>query len=33
VLAQYAFVDAVEFLAAQDVKPGTMIDRIRKNDL
>lgn len=33
VLAQYAFVDAVEFLAVQDVKPGTMIDRIRKNDL
>ncbi len=33
VLAHYAFVDAVEFLTIQDVKPGTMIDRIRKNEL
>jgi hypothetical protein len=33
VLAQYAFVDAVEFLAIQDVKPGTIVDRIRKNEL
>ncbi|WP_260642640.1 hypothetical protein [Nitrososphaera viennensis] len=33
VLAQYALVDAVEFLTVQDVKPGTMVDRIRKNEL
>lgn len=33
VIAQYAFVDAVEFLNVEDVRAGTMIDRIRKNQL
>jgi hypothetical protein len=33
VLAQYAPVDAVEFLAAESVVPGNIIDRARKNEL
>ena len=33
VLAQYATVDAVEFLAIQNVQSGALVDRIRKNEL
>ena len=31
VLAQYAVVDSVEFMAADKVKPGTLVDQVRKN--
>jgi hypothetical protein len=31
VLAQYAAVDSVEFVNADDVGPGTLVDRIRKS--
>ena len=33
VMAQYAPVDAVEFLASGTVAPGSMIDRVCKNEL
>jgi hypothetical protein len=31
VLAHYAAVDAVEFIKPDEIRPGTLIDRIRKN--
>jgi hypothetical protein len=31
VLAQYAAIDSVEFVKADDVRPGTLVDRIRKS--
>lgn len=33
VMASYAPVDGVEFLKIEDVKPGSLADRVRKNEL
>lgn len=33
VMASYVIVDGVEFVAPGDIKPGTLVDRIRKNEL
>jgi len=33
VMAGYAIVDGVEFIVPSDVKPGALVDRIRKNEL
>jgi hypothetical protein len=33
VSSKYAFLDGVEFLMGQDIKQGTVIDKIRKNEL
>lgn len=33
VMAAYAFVDGVEFLKIEGVRAGTLVDRIRKNEL
>jgi hypothetical protein len=32
-MSAYATVDAVEFVAPAGVKPGSLVDRIRKNEL
>jgi hypothetical protein len=31
VLAQYAAVDSVEFVKAEEIRPGTLVDQIRKS--
>jgi hypothetical protein len=33
VMAAYVFVDGVDFMKIQDIKPGGLADRIRKNEL
>ncbi len=33
VMSAFAAVDGVDFVAPGDIKPGTLVDRIRKNDL